>query len=243
MTKRLFCLLLGIMFLLPLAAEVQIVLTSGQTVAGDILFENEEVVLVKTADGARYQYLRQDISSIVEGGYTPQDSVTAVRSAKKIGLALQITGGAAVLPAPEKQTGGFVAADLKIGACDLLGKRIFLGGAVGYHAFLLGGKNIGFIPLQICTEIPFLQGKHTPYVGIGMGYGFAVTKSYKGGIYGNAEIGWRCWLNSNTALSLSCYSEYQQGLFSVSENINGVNYTRQSSLALCTVGARFGVRF
>ncbi|HCS87019.1 MAG TPA: hypothetical protein DIW30_00850 [Bacteroidales bacterium] len=243
MNKRLFCLLLGILSILPLAAKVQITLSSGQTIVGDILFENEEVVLVKTPDGTRYQYLRQDISSVSEVVAQDKNTEKVVRPAKKAGVAVQMMGGVAVLPAPQRTMGGFVAADLKVGACDLLGKRIFLGGAVGYHSFLLGGKNIGFVPLQISTEIPFLQGKHTPYVGIGMGYGFATDKAYKGGIYGNAEIGWRCWLHSNMALYLSCYSECQQGMFSVSENIGGVNYTRQTSLALCAVGAKLGVRF
>ena len=243
MTKRLFCLLLGILSLLPLAAEVRIILSSGQAIEGDILFENEEVVLIKTADGVRYQYLRQDISAVSEIVVQSKDTVAVVRSAKKVGLAVQIMGGVAVLPAPQRTTGGFVAVDLKLGACNLLGKRIFLGGAVGFHSFLLGGKNVGFIPLQISTEIPFLQGKHTPYVGIGMGYGFATARSYKGGVYGNAEIGWRCWLDSGMALYLSCYTECQQGMFSFAENINGVNYTRQASLALCAVGVKFGVRF
>ncbi len=239
--RRLLCLFVGILCLSPLGAEVQMVLLSGQTIVGDILFENEDVVILKTDDGARYQYLRKDIASVSRIMVQSQDTLAQVRSVKKVGLALQVMGGVAVLP--RQTVGGFVAADLKLGACNLLGRGIFLGGAVGYHAFLLNGENIGFIPLQICTEIPFLQGKHAPYAGLGVGYGFAVAKSYHGGAFCNAELGWRCQLKPNMVLSLSCYSEFQQGVFPVSENINGMDYTRKTVLGICNVGAKFGVGF
>ena len=42
-----------------------IVLNSGAHIAGEILLQNEEVVIIKKKDGARYQYPRTEVASIL----------------------------------------------------------------------------------------------------------------------------------------------------------------------------------
>ncbi|MCI5682038.1 MAG: hypothetical protein MR293_08735, partial [Bacteroidales bacterium] len=44
-------------------AEV-LTLRTGAIVVGTIVFENEEVVVLKDASGARYQYPREDVLSV-----------------------------------------------------------------------------------------------------------------------------------------------------------------------------------
>ncbi len=224
-----------------LSAEVAVNLSSGQTIVGEILFENEEVIVIRTEAGMRYQYPRQDIVSIGEAEVQKEDAESQNTAERKVGVGVQVVGGAAFLP--QEPVGGFVGADLKIGACNLMQRHIFLGGSVGYRAFIMDGKHIGFVPLQVCTEIPFLLYKNAPYIGMGVGYGIAVDKSYKGGLFVNLEIGWRHQITPNSALTLACYSEYQQGLFTVSEIINEETYTQQSYLGLSTIGLKLGIRF
>ncbi len=224
-----------------LSAEVAVSLSSGQTIVGDILFENEEVIVIRTEDGMRYQYPRQDVLSVGDAEVQEEETDSRNESERKVGVGVQVVGGAAFLP--KESAGGFVGADLKIGACNLMQRHILLGGAVGYRAFIMDGQHIGFIPLQICAEIPFLVHKNAPYIGMGIGYGVSVNKSYKGGLFANLEIGWRCQTSANSALTLACYSEYQQGIFSVSETINGESYTQQSYLGLLTAGLKLGIRF
>ena len=224
-----------------LSAEVAVNLSSGQTIVGDILFENEEVVVIRTGDGMRYQYPRQDILSIGEAEVQKEDTESRNTAERKVGVGVQVVGGAAFLP--QESVGGFVGTDLKIGACNLMQRHIFLGGSVGYRAFIVDGKHIGFIPLQVCAEIPFLLYRNAPYIGMGVGYGIAVNKSYKGGLFVNLEIGWRHQINPNSALTIACYSEYQQGIFTTSETINEEIYTQQSYLGLSTIGLKLGIRF
>lgn len=240
LSKRLVCILFGILWVALALADVQLTLTSGQTIAGEILLENDEVVLIKTSDGGRYQYLKKDVSLIDSISIQNESDISRLRTDKKVSVGVQVTGGISILP--QQTIGGFVNADLKIGACNVLDKRIFLGGAIGYHGVLLNVNSIGFIPIQVCTEIPFLPGQHSPYIGIGMGYGFAVQKSYKGGVYGNAEIGWRYRFNAGI-FSLSLYSEYQQGVFPISETIEDITYTKQATLCICNVGIKCGIAF
>ena len=52
---RAFILFLSLLCTIALRAEV-LVLQSGAEVQGTIVFQNEEVVIIKTPSGARYQY-------------------------------------------------------------------------------------------------------------------------------------------------------------------------------------------
>ncbi len=239
--QRIVCLALFLLSITALSASVQITLTSGQVIVGDILFENEEVVVLKTTEGVRYQYPRTDIAKIGEAATQQVVEEKKTVAGRKVGLMLQVAGGGAFLP--KQATGGFVSVDLKIGACNMMQKRIFLGGAVGYHAFFLGGNKCGFVPLQVCAEIPFLTTQNAPYIGLGIGYGIAVNGAKKGGLFTGLEIGWRRQINTNTAFALALYSEYQQGMFSVSEEIEGAVYTQETYRSLATVGLKAGIHF
>ncbi len=239
--QRLVCLAFFLLSIATLSAAVQITLTSGQVIVGDILFENEEVVVLKTTEGVRYQYPRSDIAEIGEVAAQQVAEEKKTVASRKVGLMLQVAGGGAFLP--KQATGGFVSVDLKIGASNMMQKRIFLGGAVGYHAFILGGNKYGFVPLQVCAEIPFTLKQNAPYIGMGVGYGIAVNGVKKGGLFTSLEIGWRRQINTNTAFALALYSEYQQGMFSVSEEIDGTIYTQQAYRSLSTVGLKAGIHF
>ena len=48
-----------------------IVLNSGTRIEGEILLQNNDVVIIKKKDGTRYQYPRNEVTSILEETTNP----------------------------------------------------------------------------------------------------------------------------------------------------------------------------
>ena len=99
MTRRLIyilCLWLGVA--LSLQAEV-VVLRSGQVIKGDILLNNEEVVILRQKDGLRYQYPQTEVVSISMDtpAETAMDTIATQRP-KRFDIGLSAYGGVALVP-------------------------------------------------------------------------------------------------------------------------------------------------
>jgi hypothetical protein len=99
-----------------------IILRTGARVKGTIIFQNEEVVVVRDESGARFQYLRADVEQILsdEDAAAAQPEPTVVTEepeitvSKKASILLELAGGAAVIPG---DASGFAAsADLLVGS-------------------------------------------------------------------------------------------------------------------------------
>lgn len=144
-------LILPLFILCAIAVQADVVvLQSGKEIQGTILVQNEEVVIIKTASGSRFQYPIGEVKTIRKDGSANQgDAVSndspapqsdrgeaggekaSPSSVKKVSVAIELAGGAASKPEDDK-TYGNLSANLLVGSHDLLNRGIFLGGSVGY---------------------------------------------------------------------------------------------------------------
>ena len=101
MRRRLSISLIFIVLALFVHAET-IVLRMGSRVHGSIVFQNEEVVIIRDAEGARFQYPRADILEILEDeefvDEQKQPEEETILSSKKVSIVLELGGGAAMIP-------------------------------------------------------------------------------------------------------------------------------------------------
>jgi len=240
---KIFVVLAALLCAVQMDAEV-ILLKSGVKVSGTIVFRNDEVVVFKDASGSRYQYLMSDIESIQEDETEEvlMEEVEVVSyGRKKVAVSLQLAGGGAVVP--RNMTGGSFSGDLVIGSANLLGKQILLGGAIGYHAQFLGGKTYSFLPLQLRAEVPMLQGKHMPLLGMGVGYGIALNKNVKGGLFAGLDFGWKYQFSRKNAIYLGVFSSFQGAKLQVTEIQDEKEYTSLQNRSLVDMGLKFGLYF
>lgn len=224
-------------------AEV-ILLKSGVKVSGTIVFRNEEVVVFKDASGSRYQYLLSDVESIQEDETEEvlMEEVEVISyGQKKVAVSLQLAGGGAIVP--RNMAGGCFSGDLVIGTANLLGKQILLGGAVGYHAKFLDGRIYSFLPIQLRAEVPMLQGKHMPLLGLGLGYGVSLNKDVKGGLYAGFDLGWKYQFNRKNAIYLGAFTSFEQARLLVTEIQEDKEYSALQNRSLVDVGLKFGLYF
>ena len=244
MRRRLSISLIFIVLALFVHAET-IVLRMGSRVHGSIVFQNEEVVIIRDAEGARFQYPRADILEILEDeefvDEQKQPEEETILSSKKVSILLELGGGAAMIP--NDSLGGAFSVDLLVGSHHLAGRHLFVGAGVGYHGLFIGAEKYNFLPIQVAVRMPLAEDKHTPVFGAAVGYGVALSKLYLGGVYAGLDFGYRCQLNTKTAIALVLTSQFQQAQVSVTEVIEGHEYTNHTGRSLVTVGLKLSLYF
>ena len=229
-------------------AEV-VVLQSGKTIQGEVLMQNDEVILLRDADGKRYQFPQAEIQSIQADSVGNNVSLaTNNTQLSKVSLRLDVAGGA--LFVPSYNTGGFGSIDLAIGTRNLANHRIFLGGSIGYQftnssvATPVAHQSINhFIPLMAVVSVPLMDGKHAPEIGAGLGYGFAVKSPKQGGMTAQLDLSWRYQYTVNSALLLGVRTRFQQAKVDYTEVVDGKEYNSPQGRCLVSVGVHLSLLF
>ena len=161
-----------------------VILLSGKEIQGTILVQNEEVVIIKTSSGSRFQYpttevkaIRKDSSddqagtqenliSIYQETLPTKDEaagIDAIADAnvslaqKKVSVAIELAGGVASKREDDKNYGN-ISANLLVGSHNMLSRGIFLGGSVGYLGALYTTTEI--VPT---TTTPIVKKTTTAY--------------------------------------------------------------------------------
>ena len=227
-----------------------IVLRTGARVQGTIVFQNEEVVIIRNAEGARFQYPKSDVSDIladdtpVESTSSRNDVITnepEITTSKKASILLEIAAGGADIP--NQSMGAAVSADLLVGSHHIGDRHIFVGGGLGYHGVFMGNDKYNFLPIQAVIRMPFLETKHAPVFGMGIGYGIALSKNYVGGLYAGVDLGYRYQLNPKTALGAVFYTQFQQATMKVTETVEKKTFTNNTGRNILAFGAKFTFYF
>ena len=238
-------LLVGLFFASSLSAETLIVRT-GTRVKGDIVFQNDEVVILRDAKGARFQYPRADVEAVItdddaQNSVSPLEQEPEITTSKKASVLLELAGGAAVLPG--QGAGGGFSADMLVGSHHIGDRHIFIGGGLGYHGSFIGDDKYNFLPIQVALRMPMIERKHAPMFGLSIGYGIALSKNYAGGIYAGVDVGYRCLLNPKTAVGLVLFSQFQQSTVSIEQTIEKSVFVQKSGRDIVTAGLKFALYF
>lgn len=246
--KKLVLFTLLSVFGLAFANAETIYLRTGERVEGAIIFQNEEVVIIRTAEGQRFQYPRLDVELIAEDAQSASSDVSEssdksdqpdIKVTKKASILLELAGGPAV---NANETGGGFSIDLLVGSHHIGDRHIFIGGGVGYHGLFIGEK-YNFLPVQAAFRMPLMEQKHAPVFGLSIGYGIALSKSYTGGLYTSIDLGYRYQINPKTAVAVLLYSHFQQASVEVAEVIGTDTYRNMKGCNLITPGVKIALYF
>ena len=237
--------LIALCFALCAHAET-LLLRTGARVKGTIIFQNEEVVIIRNDEGARFQYPRADVAEILANDVEPevQDTIVPeiaaeIDTPKKASIILELAGGAAVNPG--EAAGGAASVDLLVGSHHIGARHLFIGGGLGYHGIFLGAEKYNFLPIQAAVRIPFMERKHAPVGGLSVGYGIALSKNYLGGLYAGIDFGYRCQLNPGSAIALVAYAQFQQASMEVTSVIDGISFTNTAGRNLVAAGLKLAI--
>lgn len=246
MKKRItFIIFLALVSVMSQAAIIT--LKSGKKVQGEVLINNAEVVIVRDNMGARFQYPASEVISVENNAEQTTEEVPEVEEkkpqGKKVAFLLGIGEGVAFVP--NEQVDNMLTGELLIGSRNIGKKSIFLGGGLSVNTFfnISDKTNYVFLPLQVAVKVPFIEGKHSPFVGANLGYGFGLSRNTVGGLFTSAEIGYRYLANSRISLYVSVRAQFQQATISAKTVIDGTTFNNQAGRNFVTLGAHFGFSF
>ena len=245
MAKKLSILALILVCALCAHAET-LVLRTGARVKGNIVFQNEEVVIIRDAEGARFQYMRGDIEQVLaadpeEETLNAQTDEQTIATPKKVSIALELFGGAACVP--NGITGGAAGADLLVGSHHIGSRHLFIGGGLGYRGMFFPEDRYNFLPIQVALRMPFLEQKHAPFFGIALGYGIALSKDYLGGLYAGIDFGYRYQINEKSALVLAAFAQFQQAKIEVAEMVDEIEFIQKANRNIVIPGVKLAIFF
>ena len=240
--------LLFVLCAFAFAQAETIYLRTGERVEGTILFQNEEVVIIRNAEGQRFQYPRADVELISskdenQESIEPIDAVEPepeIKVTKKASILLELAGGPAI---NGKEMGGGFSVDLLVGSHHIGDRHVFIGGGVGYHGLFIGSGKYNFLPIQAAFRIPLIEHKHAPVFGLAIGYGIALGKTYTGGLYTSMDLGYRYQINPKTALAILVYSQFQHASVEVAEAVEKETYMNKKGCNLVTPGLKLALYF
>ncbi len=244
MKKIVFLFILCFTSLAYVHAET-IVLRTGARVRGTIVFQNEEVVIVRNTEGARFQYPRADVEFILTAEEAPEEEVKVeeevVQTSKKASILIELGGNGSFVP--QGEAGGGFAVDLLVGSHHIGDRHLFIGGGLGFHGVFVGSQVYNFLPLQVALRMPLIESKHAPMFGVGVGYGIALSKNYTGGLYAGLDFGYRYQINEKAAIGLLFFATFQQAKVTAVETIDGVDFTHQVGRNIVSPGLKFAFYF
>lgn len=244
MKKIVFLILLCVAF--AYAHAETIILRTGARMVGTILVQNDDVVIIRNTEGARFQYPRADVQEIlaedmpevIEQEEEPEQEVI---TSKRVSALLEISGGAAINP--NDAAGGGVGVDLIIGSHHIGSRHILIGGGLGYHGLFFKGEKLHFLPIQAALRMPFIEATHAPVFGIALGYGIAMSKNYTGGLYAGIDFGYRYQINAKSALAVVVFAQFQQAKVNVVETVEGVEFINKTGRNFVTPGVKLALYF
>lgn len=239
--KKIYSILCLLLVLLPARAEI-IVLQSGQTLQGEIVLQNEDIVMLRDKDGHKYQYPRSQVVEIRQDEVTATIEQVAPVSTSKGNCALRLDFSGGALWIPSLHNGGYGAIDVLIGTRRIGQQRIFVGGGVGYQA-AVAGQLYNFLPLTMVVSVPLTSGKHAPELGAALGYGFAIKSPSQGGLVAKLDVNWRYQYSESSALLLGVQARFQQAQVRYMEIVNDKEYTSTLGRNLVSLGLRLALEF
>lgn len=216
----------------------RIVLTTGEAYTGEVVFQNEQIIMIKTAEGTRYQFPFSEIRSVDTdinmAGYEllPDVDIMSKTDDNKFAMLIEVQGGASYSSKAYKWA-PMVQPTLVLGARDILLDNSFLGIGGGYRVILPtesdDDETISFIPVFLRFQAFFSEKRTCPYAEMDAGYSFALNDSMKGGLFINAAFGFRRQLNESVSMSVALFGGIQSFSADLIDSKNfqqiGQNYT------------------
>ncbi len=225
----------------------KITLKTGEIYTGEIVVKNDEMIMLKSTNGTRYQFPLSEISKIEKEDL--KNNSIAVNNAKSeiatttgnISGILEFAGGiSSAKNCFDPSTNSQVS--LIFGNKSVLGQQVFLGFGLGLNATFetTNSSTIAFLPLFLRLQTTLSKNKIAPFLGMDAGYAFALNEEFGGGPFAKVSFGINYKLTYKTALLVGIYA----GVNSISANqIDTNGYSYYGNTSMTGFGIKAGLQF
>ena len=222
-----------------------VVLRSGKTIKGEILINNDEVLILRQKDGSRFQFPKQDIASIHADDVPKVQLVTDTLPSTKIAFSISMAGGATYTP---NGWGGFVQPMLFLGANMAQHQPIIIGGSIGYYGVITKDNTYSWIPIQATIRYPIIRKKTNsqtmkgmPLIGTSIGYAIATSQEWSGGVCFGVDFGWMKSFSKKSSIYITLTTQCLQTRMKTTEIIHENKFQNFKGCTLGSIGLSLGI--
>jgi len=232
------------------ALQDKVTLKTGDVYVGEIVVKTDDLIMIKTKDGSKFQFQVSEISKIekvasVEESNSQTSAVTEIKtSSDNFTGIIEFAGGiSSAKNAFDSSTNTQVS--LIFGNKSVLGKQLFFGAGIGYNITSIETKSevVSFLPLFIRMQNTFSTSRTSPYIGMDAGYAFALNDTYGGGLFAKLSAGISYKISHKTYISLGIYG----GINSIATNQIETNdlgtFSYYGNTSMTNYGLKIGLQF
>lgn len=225
----------------------KITLNSGEVYIGEILVQNTEMIMLRSADGTRYQFQLSEIKK-VEKELVPIISIANpidhnLTSVSFSGV-FELSGGVTyakncIETSPNAQLA------LIFGNKNAFQKNLFLGLGIGFNnAFVSSNStSIAFLPMFLRLQSTLTKSRTAPFVGMDAGYAFALSQGFGGGTLVKVTAGISHRINYKTFLIAGVYARVNAISGNLTETNDLGTFSYYGSTTMTSAGVKFGLQF
>jgi hypothetical protein len=228
----------------------KITLNSGEVYVGEILVKTNEMVMIKTANGKRYQFQLSEVKMIEQVMSSGSLIQSETDQSEKTDHAAFFCGDIELSGAIANTSNSFKSApsteiSLIFGNKNVARKDFYVGFGAGYSMIFLANSTdpISYLPVFIRLQSMLNKARTAPFIGIDAGYSFGLNAGYGGGPAVKVSVG----LNHKTGYKSDIYAGVFGSLTSISARITETNdlgtFSYNGSTSMTNFGLKFGLHF
>ncbi|MDD3322213.1 MAG: hypothetical protein PHS59_12300 [Paludibacter sp.] len=257
--KKKVLLLIAIFFSLFVSSQNsvfkdRITLTTGDIYIGDIQLKTNELIIIQTINGAKFQFQLSEVKSIEKVNIAQiqmTDSTASLNESndslliqKNIYGIIEISGSVASAkklfdPMPNIQL------SMIFGSKLLQNKKLFSGLGIGYNNTFISStsSSISLLPIFIRLQNIFTRNQTSPYVSMDAGYAFALTSGVGGGALVKLSAGISYRINYNTNILIGIYGGVNAIKGNLTETTDLRTFNYYGSTSMNSFGIKAGLQF
>lgn len=224
----------------------RITLNTGEVLIGEIQLKTNELIILKTEDGGKFQFPLKEIKSIDKQAVStnttvPPESPTTepVLAESNIKGIVNFAGGITSAKYLTK-TSPHIQLSMTFGSNLKKNDHMFLGLGVGFNNIFLAenSESMSLLPLFLRFQNTFSKKRTSPYVSLDAGYAFSLSSDFGGGMLAEISTGISYRLDYKTNFIIGLYGKIN----SISGNLTETNDLGTFSYYGPTVLNCFGVK-
>ena len=234
----------GFVFAQETAGLQALQLQSGEVKCGTVVFQSDDVIVIETETGEKFQYPAAEVETIREATEADLQQETdwlPVEQNPAFGMIVAGQGG--LCSVPQQGATGFVDLHMVLGVRNLLPENIFLGIGSGYTKIFIQDNPSRFIPLFLHLNTSFQKKRFSPDFSLGAGYMFKVDGDMGGGLFSELSVGGRYRINGRTAFHIGAFFRVQQTTAGIERVIENETFGYEGNASIFGGGIRVALSF
>ncbi|MEI6751630.1 MAG: hypothetical protein WCK78_00540 [Paludibacter sp.] len=228
----------------------KIILLSGESYLGEIVLKTDELIMLKTETGRKFQFQLSQIKSIekttIESSRNSTDDSQSTEAlySENFGGSLELSGGICGTR-NAFSTSAITEISMIFGNKKINAKDLFFGLGASYQIIFPVGFNqrVNFIPVFIRMQSVLLKTNTSPYVDLDTGYSFGLTSGYEGGLFTKLSAGIIHKIKHKSDLYGSLFVGVNSIKTKVKETYDSGIYNYFGQTAMTSFGLKLGFHF